>query len=118
MSDDATRLRIDLSKMCDWERKKAIFILSVAESLGMNTSRFGELAVNQSSGYTYLWLEDYSFTIYMPITCELKKEEVVALWSCSEDGEEIEFNLKENTTLKELEDWSAGLSKEHDEMHK
>jgi len=99
----------NMNKMCDWERKKAIFILSVAEELGMNTSGYGEVAVNPNSGYTYLWLEDYSFTLYMPINCDLVKSDIWALWSNPNDGEEIEMQLSEDTTLKELEDWASGL---------
>lgn len=105
-------VNVDLNKMCDWERKKAVFLLNVAESLGMDTSGYGDLAVNSNSGYTYLWLEDYCFTLYMPINCELVKSDVWALWTNSEDDEEIEINLKEDTTLQDLEEWADNLNKE------
>ena len=102
----------NLNKMCDWERKKAIFILGEAEKLGMNTGSYGELAVNQNSGYTYLWIEDYCFTLYMPISCELVKTDIYAMWTNSNDGEEVEIELKEDTTLKDLEDWAEKQEKE------
>ena len=55
-----------LNTMCNWERKKAIYLMEIAENkLNMNLSNYGEIAVNQNSGYTYLWLEDYNFTLYM-----------------------------------------------------
>lgn len=100
-----------INDMCEWERSKAIFLLNVADNLGMNTSCYGELSVNPNSGYTYLWLEDYNFTLYMPINCELEKTEVYALWTNSEDGEETEIQLEENTSLKDLEEWTLKLQK-------
>ena len=101
-----------LNEMCEWERKKAIFLLNVAEDLGTDTSGYGVLAVNPNSGYTYLWLEDYNFALYMPISCELEKSDVYALYSCPIDGEETEKQLTEGTTLKDLERWADRLSKE------
>lgn len=98
-------MEFKLNDMCDWERKKAIFLMSVAEDLGMDLSSYGEVAVNQNSGYTYVWSENYNFSIYMPIDCELKKEDIYALWTNSNDGEEREMSLEKNTTLKDIEDW-------------
>ena len=103
----------NLNKMCDWERKKAIFLLSIAENLGMNTSSYGELAVNENSGYTYLWIEYYNFSLYMPINCELNKNEIVALWSCPECGQEEETDLTEKDTLTEIEERINNIEKEH-----
>ena len=104
----------NLNKMCDWERKKAIFILGLAENnLDMDCSGYGELAVNPNSGYTYLWLEDYPFTLYMPIDCALVKTDVVALWTNPEDGEEIEYELKNETTLDDLINWCETLDKKY-----
>lgn len=99
----------NLNDMCEWEQDKALFLIKVAKSLGMNTKSYGDLAVNPNSGYTYLWLEDYSFTLYMPINCELNKDDVYALWSSPEDGEEVEFKLTESTTLEDLELWAKKL---------
>ena len=99
-------MEIKFESMCDWERKKAIFLLEVAENLGMDVSEYGNLAVNPNSGYTYLWLEDYYFTLYMPINCELKKCGVYALWNNPETGDETEMQLDENTTLNDLETWA------------
>ena len=100
-----------LNDMCDWERKKAVFLMGIAEDLGIKINSYGEVAVNNNSGYTYLWSEDYNFSLYMPIDCELKKSEIVALWTNSRDREEREFNLKEDTTLKDIEDWAESQDK-------
>jgi hypothetical protein len=98
--------------MQDWERQKAVFLMQISDNLGLKYgSSYGEIAVNPNSGYTYLWCEDYNFSLYMSINCELKKSDVVALWTNSDNGNEEEFNLKEETTLKEIEDWAEELNK-------
>lgn len=102
-------MNTNYEKMCKWEIEKAIFLQSIAVQLGMNISGYGEIGVNPNSGYTYLWLEDYNFTLYMPISCELEKTEVSALWSNPKDGHEHEFDLKEDTTLNDLTEWADSL---------
>jgi hypothetical protein len=93
-----------LSKLCSWEREKALYIIGVAEKIGMNLDSYGEIGVNNNSGYTYLWLEDYNFTLYMPINCELSKWHINALWTNMENGDEEEMTLG-NSTLIDIEDW-------------
>ena len=92
-----------LDKMGDWERQKAVFLIGLADKLKMNLDSYGEVAVNETSGYTYLWIEDYNFSLYMPINCELVKHEVIALWSCSECGQEEEYTLKDDDCLADIE---------------
>jgi len=104
-------MEFKFNDMCDWERKKAVFLMGIAEELGINTDSYGEVAVNKNSGYTYIWSEEYNFSLYMPINCELVKSNVVALWTNSNDGTEIEFNLTNETTLKDLEDWATEQEK-------
>lgn len=99
-------------KMCKWEIEKAVFLQSISVDLGMNIADYGKCAINPNSGYTYLWLEDYPFTLYMPISCELKKTDIYALWSNPEDGEEFEIKLEKNTTLNDLYYWVEKLEKE------
>lgn len=94
----------NLNNMCTWERKKAIYLLEVAENLGMNIEGYGEIAVNQNSGYTYLWLEDYNFTLYMPITCDLKKEDIWIMYTNFNNGDEIEISL-DNMSLEDIYQW-------------
>jgi hypothetical protein len=99
-----------LNGMVSWERQKACFLIEIAEKLGMNLDSYGEVAVNQTSGYTYLWSEDYNFSLYMPITCELIQEDVYALWTNSNDGEERETSIKD-MDLKDIEDWASKQEK-------
>lgn len=107
-------MEFKLSEMCDWERKKAVFLMGVAENdLGMDLSGYGEVAVNQNSGYTYLWIEDYNFSLYMPINCELKKSDIYALWFCGYCGFEEEYNLKKNDDLAKIEKEISKIEKAH-----
>ena len=95
--------------MCTWELQKAGYLLTVAGKLGMDVSGYGELAINLHSGYTYLWLEDYCFTLYMPISCKLKEEDVCVLWDNPINGEETEKSLSEFNVLSDIEDWATEL---------
>ena len=95
-----------LNTMCDWERQKAIFLMNYAENtLGMNLSSYGEIGVNPNSGYTYLWLEDYSFCLYMPINCDLSTDDIYCLWTNNENGEEIDMSCKDVISIKDLYDF-------------
>ena len=102
-------MEFKLNEMCDWERKKAIFLMGVAEDLGYNLKDYGECAVNKNSGYVYVWSENYSFSLYMPINCELVKSDIYALWTNSINGNEEEMSLTNNTTLKEIDEWAESL---------
>jgi len=104
-------MEFKIENMCDWERKKAIFLMGVAEELGYSLKDYGEVALNENSGYVYVWSENYNFSLYMPINCELQKSDVLALWSNSNNGNEEEMNLTEDTTLKDIEEWANNLEK-------
>lgn len=99
-----------LNKMVGWERTKALFLISTVQDLGMNLDSDGIVGVNESSGYTYIWLEDYNFTLYMPIDCGLTKQHVWVMYSCPYDGEETEVPLN-NLALFQIEEW-AGVQSE------
>ena len=64
--------------------RKIAKILTKAADLGMDLSGYGEASENQNSGYVYLWLEDYNFTLFI----SLGSDEVQAVWSNPIDGEE------------------------------
>lgn len=106
-------MTVNYEKMVKWEMEKAIFLQKIAVDLGMDVTGYGEVAVNPNSGYTYLWLEEYQFTLYMPISYELKKSDVTALWTNPENGEEIEMDLTARTTLSQLENWAESLDRKY-----
>ena len=111
MKNNENNLMANFSKLCQWEQDKVLFLCLVARDLEMNISGYGIIDVNPNSGYTYLWLEDYMFTLYMPISCELKKADVWASWTDSYDGREEEMRLTPNTSLRDLEMWADNLNK-------
>jgi hypothetical protein len=102
-------MNFNVEKFNEWELEKAVFILATAQNLGMNLSAYGECAVNPNSGYTYLWLEDYDFALYMPINCEIHKDDIYVLWSNPDNGTEIEQSLTNFTDLKDIENWCESL---------
>jgi len=102
-------MNYNLTQMTDWELDKAIFLIQTARQLGINLQSYGEVSVNQNSGYTYLWSEDYPFTLFMPINCELKRDDVFVIWT-AEDGEEIEESLFHFEDLEAIEDWVYKLN--------
>ena len=96
-----------LTTCCQWEREKITYLLGIAQELGMDLD-YGCAGVNPNSGYSYIWSENYSFSLYMPINCELIKQDIYVLWTNPEDGEETEIALN-NQTLEELENWASNL---------
>jgi len=67
------------------EINKAATILKKACDLGWDCSGYGELDYNKSSGYVYLWLEDYPYSLCIAPS---NPSQVLALYSCPYDGEE------------------------------
>lgn len=98
-------MKIDFTKFEGWELTKAIYLVQKAKELGMKLDSYGEIAVNQNSGYTYIWSEDYPFTLYMPIDCTLNKNDIWVLYTNIENGEEIEERLSKFTDIQEIYNW-------------
>ena len=90
-------MEMNLENMVKWEREKAIYLMGIAEDLGMDLDGYGCLSVNQNSGYTYLWLEDYPFSLAMPINCELQKSDVMVWFTNYENGDEEYIDLNDLT---------------------
>jgi hypothetical protein len=55
-------MEIRNNSMCSNEVRKAGLLLAKAAELGMDVTGYGEIAVNNSSGNVYIWLEDYAFS--------------------------------------------------------
>lgn len=104
-----------LGNMCQWERQKALYLMQMAEEIGIEyADSYGCIAVNNTSGYTYLWCEDYSFTLYMPINCDLTPDHVFVMWTNYETGEETERQLSKFmdsvNTLEAIQEWTEQLN--------
>lgn len=104
-------MNYDLQNMCNWEREKAMFLINTAQNLGIDLNSEGEISVNKYSGYTYLWSENHNFSLAMNRNCELKKEDIMIIWSNPENGNEEEEPLN-NKTLQEIEEYCNEI--EHD----
>ena len=82
-------LELNTGKMCSNEvRKIGIILTRISDKLGWDLSGYGQGDVNQSSGNTYVWLEDYPVTPYISVCGD---DEVCYLWSCPNCGEEVDI---------------------------
>ncbi len=93
------------NNMGEWEQRKALYLQSVALDLGIELDNMVEIGVNQNSGYTYLFSYDLPFVLYMPIHCELTKDDVWVLTTDNMDGTEYETTLNDKN-IDDLETWS------------
>jgi hypothetical protein len=91
--------------LCNNAYRKIAKILTKAADLGMDLSGYGEASENTTSGHVYLWLEDYPFTLFI----SLGSDEVQALWSDPENGEETEIEVG-SMSLDDLIEWDASLT--------
>lgn len=91
-------MEIKTEKMCSNEiRKIALIMTRVTEKLGWDISGYGHAAVNENSGNTYVWLEDYPVTPYIALS---GGDKVCYSFSCPECGEE--WNITEAKVKAEL----------------
>jgi len=90
------------------ERNKLNLLMNKARNLGMDTSGYGQGAVNEYSGNVWVWLEDYPFTLYIPPCGD---DDIYAVWIDPYDGEEHEV-LAQDKTLAQLIAWCDSLETE------
>ena len=96
------------NNMNDWEIRKALYLQNVALDLNIELAEC-EIGVNQSTGYVYLFSYDLPFTLYMPIACELTKDDIWVLTTDNMDGSEYETTLNDKTQ-SDLEIWSYKMT--------
>ena len=92
------------TNLCSNAVRKIGLLITKAAELGMQLDGYGFADENKHSGNVYLWLEDYPFTLYIG----LGSDNVYALWSNPNDGEEIELDISK-MNLSQLEDWAYAL---------
>lgn len=89
-------MEMNLEKMGDWEVEKALYVALQGKQLRLADD--GAIVdVNQNSGNVYAYYPDEDICLYMPINCELQKEDIYVIWSDPEDGEEFEVELGEKS---------------------
>lgn len=101
----------ELNNMSQWPRQKAMYLVTTAENLGMDTDGYGMVGENPNSGNVYVWLEDYPFTLFIPINGDVKPSDVYVDWTNPEDGEEHETKLG-TKSLDDLYEWVEQLETE------
>jgi len=99
-------MQITSDTMCANEIRKVALLITKAADIGMDVSGYGEAAMNPYSGNVYLWLEDYPFTLYIPLG---DGDTIYAVWSNPDNGEE-ETICAHDLTLHDLETWTEDLA--------
>jgi hypothetical protein len=101
-------------KIGPWEFEKISYIFrAVRERFGIDLWVHGtQVGVNPNSGCSWVWNEDYPVSWYMPINCELRHEDVYALWSNPENGDEHECEISAFNSADDIWEWVDELSKE------
>lgn len=92
------------SNLCSNATRKIGLLITKASDLGMDISGYGMADENTSSGNVYLWLEDYSFTLYIG----LGSDTIYASWSNPIDGEEEDIEVG-SMSLEDLWSWANNL---------
>ena len=98
---------INTKDMVSNEIRKVALLITKAADLGMDLTSYGEAGVNESSGNVYLWLEDYAFTLYIPIG---ERNTIYALWMNTENGDEEETPVH-GKNLDRLMKWCESLDR-------
>ena len=90
-----------------------------ASVLGMDVNAKGHIGVSPSCGNTYLWLEDYPFTLFIPpcvddypFSRDIPPHDdykIYALWVAYDHGAGEEININ-GETLSSLCEWGNKLN--------
>jgi hypothetical protein len=98
--------------LCANAIRKVALLITKAADLGMDLSGYGHAAENNSNGNVYLWLEDYTFTLYIPLCSD---DAIHACWSSlyTDHEELIEVGVM---TLHDLETWADDLNTKDNDM--
>ena len=100
-------MTIEKTLITKHDLEKLATLINVCARLGRDVSGYGMADVNPNSGNVYIWLEDYSTSLYIG----LGSENVYALWSCGYCGEEYKMEVTEDTTENEIEEWVSTLDR-------
>jgi hypothetical protein len=104
---------MEISKnLGSYQLEKVGALLCRAGKLGMDVSGYGKADENPNSGYVYLWLEDYNFTLYI----DIPYSGIFAMWTHPEHGAEEGMPVLDCTTLAEINNWVASLDAEAEEV--
>jgi hypothetical protein len=94
--------------LCANAIRKIALLITKASDLGMDLSGYGHAAENNSNGNVYLWLEDYTFTLFI----SLGDDAINACWSSlyTDDEEIIPVDAMK---LYQLEAWTDEMERHY-----
>lgn len=95
--------------LCANAIRKIALLITKASDLGMDLSGYGHAGENPNNGNVYLWLEDYTFTLFI----SLGDDAINACWSnlYTDDEEIISVDAMK---LRDLEAWTTELERHHE----
>jgi hypothetical protein len=102
-------MEINTENMVNNELRKAALLMLKACEMNMDLTSYGEVAVNEHNGNVYLWVEDYPFTLYIPLG---ERNTIYALWTNTENGDEVQTPVH-GKNLDRLLKWCTALDREH-----
>lgn len=94
--------------LCANAIRKIALLITKAADLGMDLSGYGHAAENPNNGNVYLWLEDYTFTLFI----SLGDDAINACWSSiyTDDEEIIPVDAMK---LYQLEAWTDEMERHY-----
>ena len=102
-------MEINTKGMVNNELRKAALLIAKACDMNMDLTSYGEVGVNEYSGNVFLWVEDYPFTLYIPIG---ERNTIYALWTNTENGDEISTPTH-GKNLDRLMKWCDSLDRQN-----
>jgi hypothetical protein len=97
--------------MSKWEMEKAVCLIHYAQvKLNWDVTGYGECAVNQGSGYVYLWLEDYPVCLFLPISFDGEMDDAIYVqYTDLENGDEFEMRITQFKDMTEIYEWVESI---------
>jgi hypothetical protein len=94
--------------LCANAIRKIALLITKASDLGMELSGYGHAAENPNNGNVYLWLEDYTFTLFIA----LGDDTINACWSSlfTDDEEIVPVDAMK---LYQLEAWTDEMERQY-----
>jgi hypothetical protein len=86
--------------------RKVALLITKAADMGMDLGGYGFADENPHNGNVYLWMEDYNFTLYIPLG---GPDRIMAVWDNPYTGDE-EIEDTHDKTLHNLETWADSLT--------
>ena len=94
------RLDFKVNDFGPWERRKAFYLINLAEDMGFFLDDCA-VGLNMTSGNVYIWSNAEDLALYLPISCELNRSYVWVAW-IGDNGDERVIKMGDCYTLEDL----------------